>query len=143
LVLVAVSGFFSSSETAIFTLEKHRLEALVAGRDRRAEVVRDPKSNPHRLLVTVLVGNNVANIAAASLATAVLVLYLPPREAVAGSTLVTSAFVLTFGEIAPKSYGVGHAESWSLRVARPLVFLFETANSAINRVTGGDPHIEA
>ncbi|MDZ7687395.1 MAG: hemolysin family protein [Halobacteriales archaeon] len=151
-LLVGVSAFFSSSETAIFTLEKHKLETLVGSGDRRAETLRRLKSNPHRLLVTVLVGNNVANIAAASLATAVLVSFLPPGEAVAVSTVFTSVFVLTFGEIAPKSYAVGHTESWSLRVSRPLavaqtllrplVILFETINSVINRVTGGDPHIE-
>jgi len=146
-LLVGVNVFFSSSEIAVFTLEK-----LVGSGDARAEALRELKSNPHRLLVTVLVGNNVANIAAASLATAVLVLYLPPEEAVAVSTVFTSFFVLTFGEIAPKSYAVGHAESWSLRVSRPLsaaqtllrplVILFEAADAVINRVTEADPAIE-
>lgn len=66
--------------------------------------------------MTVLVSNNVANIAAASVATAVLVEFLPAGQAATGSTVVTSFFVIAFGEIAPKSYAVAHAERHALRV---------------------------
>ena len=148
LALIFVSAFFSSSEISIFSLESHRVDALVASEDVRAIVLERLRSDPHRLLVTVLVGNNVANIAAASIATALLVRHLPAGEAVTLATVFTSCFVLVLGEIAPKAYGVSHAESWALRVARPLalsqrllgpvVSVFEGATGVVNRVTGAD-----
>lgn len=150
-VLIGVSAFFSSSELAVFSLAQHRIDALDAGSPAGAAVGR-LRSDPHRLLVTVLVGNNVANIAAASIATAVLVRTLPPGEAVAASTIFTSFFVLILGEIAPKSYAVTNAESWALRVSRPLsiaqrvmypvVYVFEVATKAVNRLTGGSSEFE-
>lgn len=150
-VLIGVSAFFSSSELAVFSLAQHRIEALEAATPAGAVVAR-LRSDPHRLLVTVLVGNNVANIAAASIATAVLVRTLPPGEAVAVSTVFTSFFVLILGEIAPKSYAVTNAESWALRVSRPLslaqrvmypvVYVFEVATRGVNRLTGGSSEFE-
>ncbi|MEF8780252.1 MAG: hemolysin family protein [Haloferacaceae archaeon] len=150
-VLIGVSAFFSSSELAVFSLAQHRIDALETKTAAGAVVAR-LRSDPHRLLVTVLVGNNVANIAAASIATAVLVRALPPREAVVISTVFTSFFVLVLGEIAPKSYAVTNAESWALRVARPLsvaqramypvVYIFEVATRAVNRLTGGSTEFE-
>lgn len=150
--LIAVSAFFSSSEIAIFSLDRHRVTAL-AGVDGQSErALTTLREDPHRLLVTVLVGNNVANIAAASVATAILVRQVDPGVAVTGATVVTSVFVLVLGEIAPKSYAVSHAESWALRVARPLraaqrvmtpvVAVFEAMTDAVNRVTGGRSDFE-
>ena len=92
-------------------------------------------SDPHRLLVTVLVGNNVANIAAASIATALLVQVLPPGEAVTGATIFTSGFVLVIGEIAPKSYAVSNAEPWALRVARPLSGICTAPNELLKWIS--------
>ena len=152
LALVLASAFFSSSELAIFSLGSHRIDALAAGGGSNARTLSALRSNPHRLLVTVLVGNNVANIAAASIATALLVQVLPSGQAVTGATVFTSGFVLVLGEIAPKSYAVSNAEPWALRIARPLavaqrlmspvVTVFEAATNAVNRVTGGSSEFE-
>lgn len=152
LALVLASAFFSSSELAIFSLGSHRIDALAAGGGSSARTLASLRSNPHRLLVTVLVGNNVANIAAASIATALLVQVLPSGQAVTGATIFTSGFVLVLGEIAPKSYAVSNAEPWALRIARPLavaqrlmspvVTVFEAATNAVNRVTGGKSEFE-
>lgn len=151
LLLVGASAFFSSSELAIFSLASHRVDALGAtgGAGGTLAALR---ADPHRLLVTVLVGNNVANIAAASISTALLVQVLPAGQAVTGATVFTSCFVLVLGEIAPKSYAVSNAESWALRVARPLavvqrlmspvVSLFEVATNAVSRVVGGSSSFE-
>ena len=152
LFLILASAFFSSSELAIFSLARHRIDALTAASGPSGRALTALRSDPHRLLVTVLVGNNVANIAAASIATALLVQVLPPGEAVTGATIFTSCFVLVLGEIAPKSYAVSNAESWALRVARPLfvvqrlmspiVIVFEAATNAVNRLTGGSSEFE-
>lgn len=155
-VLLAFSAFFSGSEIAIFSLERHRLEALVERggevRDGRARRLQRLRENPHRLLVTILVGNNLVNIAIASIVSVILAATVSPAAAVIISTFGISALVLVFGEITPKSYGVANAESVALRVARPValvqrvlypvVVLFDEVSRAINRVTGGGDDIE-
>lgn len=151
-VLIGLSAFFSSSEIAMFSLASHRLEALVEEGKGDAGTVKDLKSDPHRLLVTILVGNNIVNIAVSSIATALLALYVSQGAAVALTTFVITALVLLFGEIGPKSYAVEHTESWALTVARPLklaeqvllpfVVVFDRLARVMNRITGGGAAIE-
>jgi len=152
-LLTGVSAFFSSSELAVFSVARHRIDALVAAETPGADALAALRGNPHRFLVTALVSNNVANIAAASVATAVLVQVVDPGQAATGATVVTSFFVIIFGEIAPKSYAVANAERHALRVAgpvgvvqrvlRPVLWIFEVATGAVNRVTGGESGIES
>ncbi|KAB1192642.1 DUF21 domain-containing protein [Haloferax sp. MBLA0076] len=154
LVLIALSAFFSSSEIAMFSLAKHRVDSLVEEGVPGAERVKALKEDPHRLLVTILVGNNIVNIAMSALATGLLaVLDFGPGESVLISTFGITTLVLLFGESAPKSYAVENTESWSLRIARPLkyaelvllplVVIFDYLTRFINRITGGQTAIEA
>jgi len=150
---MALSAFFSSSETAMFSLPRHRVEALVDDGVPGAETVAALKRDPHRLLVTILVGNNLVNIAMSSLATGLAGLYLSRGESVLAATLVITALVLLFGESGPKSYAVSNTESWALRVGPPLAYvesliyplvvLFDYLTRAVNRVTGGRAAIES
>jgi CBS domain containing-hemolysin-like protein len=150
--LIGLSAFFSSSEIAMFSLAPHRLEKLVEEEASGAETLSELKSDPHRLLVTILVGNNIANIAMSSIATGLLSFYLTGGGAVAVATLGTTALVLLFGESAPKSYAVENAESWALTIARPLklseyvlmplVVTFDYLTRQVNRITGGRAAIE-
>jgi len=122
LVLTGISAFFSSSELAVFSVPSHRVDSLLAADVPGARALSALRADSHRFLVTALVSNNVANIAAASVATAVFVRFgFSGGEAATGSTLVTSVFVIVFGEIAPKSYAVANAEKHALRVSRPVV----------------------
>lgn len=154
LVLVALSGFFSSSEIAMFSLPPHRVDALVSDGMPGAETLKHLKDDPHRLLVTILVGNNIVNIAMSSIATGLLATYfLSQGQAVLASTFGITALVLLFGESAPKSYAVEHTESWALRIARPLkyaeyllmplVVTFDYLTRQVNRLTGGQSSIES
>jgi len=152
-VLTAISAFFSSSELAVFSVAKHRVDSLVAADTPGSEALASLREHPHRFLVTALVSNNVSNIAAASVATAVLVQFMSAGQAATGSTIVTSFFVIVLGEIAPKSYAVANAERHALRVARPVVvaqrvlrpilYIFEVATAAVNRLTGGESGFES
>ncbi len=153
LVLLALSAFFSSSELAMFSLARHRIDALAEDGEPGAETVLSLKSDPHRLLVTILVGNNLVNIAMSSIATGLLAIAVDNQvAAVAISTFGITALVLLFGESAPKSYAVENAESWALRIAKPLkytetllmplVIIFDYLTRALNRVTGGQTAIE-
>ncbi|MFC6826863.1 hemolysin family protein [Halopelagius fulvigenes] len=150
--LIGLSAFFSSSEIAMFSLAKHRIDSLVEEELPGAKTVQSLKSNPHRLLVTILVGNNIVNIAMSSIATALVGIYFDPGTAVLLSTFGITTLVLLFGESAPKSYAVENTESWALRIARPLkyseyvllplVVFFDYLTRAINKVTGGRSSIE-
>ncbi|WP_136590595.1 hemolysin family protein [Salinigranum halophilum] len=153
-VLLGVSAFFSGSEIAIFSMERHRLSALLETEevDPRAVVLQRLREDPHRLLVTILVGNNMVNIAMASIASVLLAAALSPELAIVATTLGMSALVLVFGEITPKSYGVANAERLALRVAGPLrtierllfplVSFFDVVSRGLNRFTGGGSDIE-
>jgi len=101
--LLAVSAFFCT-EIALFSLTPERLDTLAAS-DARGPGLQRLREDPHRLLVTILVGNNVVNIATSSILTVLLVTYLPPELAVVGTTLVATTLVLVCGEILPKSWG--------------------------------------
>jgi Mg2+/Co2+ transporter CorB len=152
IALLGASAFFSSTEIAVFSLSREWLADHVATGDRRAAVLADLREDPHRLLVTLLVGNNVVNVAISSIVAVVLVDVVPPGVAVAATTLVASSVVLVFGEILPKAYGLGHAQTWSLRAARPVALLerlllpvvvvFDVITRRVGRAVGGDPEIE-
>jgi len=161
-VLLGLSAFFSSSETAIFTAtdgsddrstDRGRGDdAAPAAADERAATLAALRGDPHRLLVTLLVGNNLVNVAISSVVTVTLVQALPPGPAVTLATVVASSLVLVFGEIVPKSYGLGNADAWSLTVAGPLrvvelallpvVVAFDLATRALTARLGGAPDIE-
>jgi Mg2+/Co2+ transporter CorB len=151
-LLLALSAFFSSSESAIFSLPD------VVNRSRKTETsgahqtLARLRANPHRLLVTILVGNNIVNIAITSIVTLIVARVAPPGAAVLITTVCVSVIILVFGEIVPKAYGLGQAERWSLRVARPLswvtralgplVIVFDVVTRELTRLVGGDQRIE-
>ncbi len=152
-LLLALSAFFSSSEIAMFSLASHRVEKLAEQYDGPGAVLKELKADPHRLLVTILVGNNIVNIAMSSIATGLLAFYgLDGGTAVVVATLGITALVLLFGESAPKSYAIENTESWALRISRPLklaeylllplIVMFDFLTRQVNRVTGGRAAIE-
>jgi Mg2+/Co2+ transporter CorB len=149
--LLCCSAFFSSSETALFSLPRDWL-AEAAKTDPRAASVEEVLSDPHRLLVTLLVGNNVVNITLSSLLTALLVDRLDPGLAVVATTVVASTLVLIGGEILPKAYGLGQAKSFAPRIVRPLryvelllypvVTVFDLLTRTVSDRIGGQQSIE-
>ncbi len=150
--LLGCSAFFSSSEIAVFSLAPEWISERAASGDKRAITLEGLREDSHRLLVTVLVGNNVVNIAIASIVTVLIARVLPPGQTVTVATVVVSVIVLIFGEIVPKSFGLGNAETWALRVARPLrivelallplVIVFDLLTRRIGALLGGQSNIE-
>ena len=153
LLLLIGSGFFSSSEIALFSLPAHQVDAMIEQGSRGARAVKSLKEDPHRLLVTILVGNNMVNITMSSISTTIVGFYFDAGTAVLVSSLGITSIVLIFGESAPKSYAVEHTEVHARRVARglkiiekvlwPLITLFHYLTGLVNRVTGGSPSIES
>lgn len=149
--LLGLSAFFSSSETALFSLVPHRVESLAQKGD-AGQTLQRLREDPHRLLVTILAGNTLVTVAIASIATGLLGLYVSSGIAVIVAILSVSAGVLLFGEISPRFYAVGNTEQWSMHVAKPLklagsvLWVFVAASDflarQINRVMGGRIDIE-
>ena len=120
LLCLALSAFFSSAESAFIALPKLRIRYLVESGVKGAEKLAKAAEKPERVLATVLLGNNLVNITAATLGTiiALAVFGLPwgPIIATAGVTVL----ILVFGEVIPKTLAVHHAQRLSLVYVRPL-----------------------
>jgi putative hemolysin len=120
LICLALSAFFSSAESAFIALPKLRIRYLVESGVKGAEKLARVADKPERMLATVLLGNNLVNIAAATLGTimAVTVWGLPWGPIIA--TVGVTAIILVFGEVIPKTFAVHHAQRLSLIYANPL-----------------------
>ncbi|WP_420447020.1 hemolysin family protein [Candidatus Palauibacter sp.] len=114
--LLILSGFFSGAEIALFSLREPRVRALVRKKRPGARALERLKRNPERLLITILIGNNVANIGAAAVATYTAT-ELFGSAGVGLATGVMTLLVLFFGEITPKSFAARNADRLSLLAA--------------------------
>lgn len=101
-VLIMLSAFFSSSETAFSVLSLIKVRQLLKEKAKHAKVIYDLKRNKNRLLVTILVGNNLVNNFASSLATA-LAVSLCGDSGIGIATIFSTVFIIIFGEIVPKT----------------------------------------
>lgn len=133
IVLLILSAYFSSAEVAFVTLNDAKVSSMVKRKLPRAKLVKKLKDSPRRLLITILIGNNIVNIAASSFAT-VVAIDIFDSGAVGIATGVMTLLVLVFGEIAPKSYAANHPKKFAIFAAPflrllqiilfPLVILF-------------------
>ena len=120
-IFVLFSGFFSSSEAAFLSLQKTRLTYLVNNNVPGAKRVQDMINNTDRLLSTILLGNNLVNVAFTALVTALAVSWLGEGPlALTAATGIGTAVLLIFGEIIPKSIAVKKSEKMTFLYARPL-----------------------
>lgn len=119
-VLLFFSGVFAGSETALVALTQGRVEGLLKEGRHGAQALFKLKRDPSRMLITILIGNNLVNIAASALATVIATEWfgrLGPGIAVGVLTIV----ILIFGEITPKSLATRYAERISLFIAPPML----------------------
>jgi len=125
-VLLAMSGFFSGSETAVTATSRGRMHALAQEGDKRAGAVNRLIENQERFLGAILLGNNLVNVLASALATS-LFLKLFGQAGVAYATLVMTALVVIFAEVMPKTYAIGNADRYALTAAPVLAVLVRVA----------------
>lgn len=121
-VLIAMSAYFSATETAFSTFNRIRVKNMANGGDKRAALVLHLSENYDRLLSTILIGNNIVNISSASLATVIFVKHFGDAG-VTLSTVVMTVLVLIFGEISPKSLAKEAPETFSMFSA-PVLKIF-------------------
>ncbi|MBU2608330.1 MAG: hemolysin family protein, partial [Chloroflexi bacterium] len=149
LVCLLLSGFFSSSETAFFSLQRFRLEHLIASKVKGARLVARMIERPERLLSTILLGNTLVNTAAAALATTLAVSELGEKYGIIIATASVTVIILIFGETTPKTIAAHHPEKLSLLFVRPLraiswlfspfVLVLSWIASGFTRMVGGTP----
>lgn len=118
LVLLGLSAYFSASETAFSTVNKIRLKNYADNGSKKAKVALDIAENYDKTISTILVGNNVVNIASSSIATMLATAMLGATSGPVIATAVTTVLVLIFGEILPKSYGKQNSETFALATAK-------------------------
>lgn len=125
-LLIALSGFFSGSETALTAASRARMHQFEKNGDKRAGVVNKLLEKQDQLIGTLLIGNNIVNIFASALATS-LFLKLFGEAGVAIATLVMTLLVVVFAEVMPKSVALSNADRFAVTVApiiRILVIVF-------------------
>lgn len=152
LVLLVLSGVFSGSETALIALSRGRVEALVNKGRLGSGALHTLKKDPSQMLTTILIGNNLVNIAASAMATVIATREfgsMGPGLAVG----VLTFFILVFGEITPKSLATRYPETISLiiaipllafmRLIYPLVWMFSKFTTWLYQLTGakGEPTV--
>ena len=130
LILLALSAFFSSSETALVTVNKIRMRNMAEGGNKQAETVIKTVENQGKMLSAILIGNNVVNLSASSLAT-VMASSLFGNKAVGIATGILTLLILVFGEITPKTMATYSSEKISLKVARYIYFLMTVLTPVI------------
>jgi CBS domain containing-hemolysin-like protein len=121
-VLLLLSGFFSSAETALFSISKAKAIHLAKQKGTTNRLIRKMKADPHRLLSTILIGNNLVNVGASAIATAITI-DLFESHAVGIATGVMTFLILIFGEIFPKSVATRNNILIARLVIIPLYWL--------------------
>ena len=149
LVLLLLSAFFSSAETALTTVNKVRVRTLAEGGDKRAAMVAAVIEDPAKMLSTILIGNNIVNLSASSLMTT-LTLRLFCNAAVGIATGVLTLLILVFGEITPKTMSTLYAEKISFAYAgiihvlmvvlTPVIFIVNKLSMAVLFLMRVDPN---
>ena len=120
--LIILSAIFSGSEIAFFSMTDAKIEALIHKKVKGAVLVKKLKSKPDKLLITILIGNNIVNIAASAMATVMATNYFKNYGTGIAVGIMT-IIILLFGEITPKGIATRKNEKISLIAAKPLLFL--------------------
>ena len=141
---VLFSGYFSATETAFSSLNRIRIKNLAEKGDKKAKLVLDMLENFDSLLSTILIGNNIVNIACASVATVLFVRLLGEEQGPSVATIVITIVVLIFGEVTPKSIAKENPEKFAMFAApflnvlmimlTPFNFLFIQWKKLISKI---------
>ncbi len=153
--LLALSAFFSSSETALMSLSRAKVKEL-SKKKKSSKALEILLKEPNRMLTAILVMNNVVNIAASSIATVVVIRVVQSFQkgqdlgiSIAISTLIMTLLILVFGEITPKTFAKERSVKVSLRVLKPIylitkvlhpvIILLMGISNFVIRIFGGEP----
>ena len=130
IILLSLSAFFSSSETALTTVNQIRMRTLADNGDKRATRVLRVTGNPGKMLSAILIGNNIVNLSASSISTS-LAIHLFGNTGAGIATGILTFLILIFGEVTPKTMATIKADSMSLTVAAPIGLLMKILTPVI------------
>ena len=147
-ILLLLSGFFSSAETALTTVNKIRLRYLAEEGNKRAATTLKITENSGKMLSAILIGNNIVNLSASSLTTSLA--YNLGGPAVAIASVVLTVLILLFGEITPKTLASIHSEKLALlyapvidifmKVMTPVIFVINSLSNLVMLILHIDPN---
>ncbi len=146
LLLVMFSAFFSSTETAYSAASKIRLKSYADNGNKKAKKAYKISENYDKALSTILVGNNIVNIAASSLATLFFVSFFGEANGTILSTVVLTVIILIFGEVLPKNIAMENSEKMAMSsssilyalmvIFTPVTFLLLKLNAVVKNIAG-------
>ena len=149
ILLLSLSAFFSSAETALTTVSKMRIRTLAEAGDKKAITLMKVIEDPGKMLSMILVGNNIVNLSASSMMTT-LTMELFGSKAVGVATGVLTLLILVFGEITPKTMATLNAERlslayagvvyWLMRLLTPVISLVNKLSTAVMFLLRVDPN---
>lgn len=152
LFLLLLSALFSSAETSLTTVSKLRVRSLAEDGNKRAATLLTLIENPANMLSAILIGNNVVNLSASSLATSVALELLGSRGAAIATGILT-LLILIFGEITPKRLATLHNEKMALmyaplfltftRLLTPVIFIVNKLSMGVMFILRIDPNEKA
>ncbi len=117
IILLILSGFFSSAETALFSISKTKARHIAKQKGKSYKLIKHMKEDPNKLLSTVLIGNNLVNVGASALATSVTINTFQ-SYAVGLATGIMTFLILVFGEVLPKSIAIQN----NILIARIVIY---------------------
>lgn len=151
-VLLLLSAFFSSAETAMTTVNKLRIRSLAEDNVKEAKLVNQLIESPEKMLSTFLIGKNIVNLSAASMTT-VLVIHYFGNIGVGAATGILTLLILIFGDITPKTLASIYSEKLSLKYAKiiyyliklmtPLIFIINKISLGILLIFHINPHAKS
>ena len=150
IILIVFSAIFSGLEIAFFSLSDAKIEVLIKQKLKGAKKVKALKNNPDKLLITILVGNNIVNSAASAIATIMATKYFGNNGTGIAIGIMT-ILILIFGEITPKSIATRYAENIARHLAPfvqflqwvlfPIIWIFTKFNQLITRFLNKAPNV--
>ncbi|MCT4621206.1 MAG: hemolysin family protein [Marinisporobacter sp.] len=148
MVLLFLSGLFSSAETALTSMNIIKIKQLQNKEKKDAEVLERLMHKTPKILATILIGNNIVNIAATAIATELTFKLISGKNATVFTTVVMTTLILIFGEITPKTYSSHYPEKVAMKLGKPLEILsvvlypvlkiLTTITNFIIKLFGGD-----
>jgi putative hemolysin len=147
-MLLVFSAVFSSSETAIMGMSIAKIKQMEEIDEKNANTLKRLKKKLSNILITILIGNNLVNIAATAILTEITVEYFKEGNATLIATIVMTVLVLIFGEITPKTYAAQNPEKVAIRLGtflemlsiifKPILILFNAFTNIIIKILGGE-----
>lgn len=148
-VLLLLSAFFSSAETSLITVNRIRMRTLAEDGNKKAKCVLQVTDNSSKMLSAILIGNNIVNLSASSIATSLAIEFFGSVGAGVATGILT-VLILIFGEISPKSLATINAEKMALfyapiigffmKILTPVIFIINKLANAVIRLLGVDPN---